>query len=123
MYSNLRTVDGDSNHLLVRRTLDLNDAQGDLVQILASSDPGLQDYADRDFALPLLQLRAYLADRPDTSLSFRRQGQVISVTHAADDPELIRPVGYWELRLSAFRASTVAGDGPEQCQPTWLAAN
>jgi hypothetical protein len=123
MYSNLRTVDGDSNHFLVRHTATLSNAQDDMVEILSSSDGGLQDYADRRFALPMLQLRDYLSDHPDAALQFRRRGAVVDVARAGDVPELVEPLTAVERRLLAFRASTAVGAGPEQCQPTWLAAH
>ncbi len=39
MYSNLRTVDGDSNHVLVRRTFPVTNAQADLVEIVELRRP------------------------------------------------------------------------------------
>ena len=60
MYANLRTVDGESNHLVVRRTLPLTDEQADLVRIIATDDPGLAAYEVRDYALTWQQFRIYL---------------------------------------------------------------
>ena len=57
MYANLRTVDGETNHYLVPRTLPLTDAQADLVEILDTDDPGLQYYRDHDYLLTWQQLR------------------------------------------------------------------
>ena len=70
MYANLRTVDGDSNHFVVRSTLPLTDEQADLVRIISTDDPGLALYADDDYALTWTQLRSYLSDRPGVRITY-----------------------------------------------------
>ena len=67
MYANLRTVDGETNHYLVPRTLPLTDAQDELVVILDTDDPALRVYIARDYSLTWQQLRVYLSDHPDTA--------------------------------------------------------
>lgn len=120
MYANLRTVDGESNHYLVRGTLPLTDAQDDLVEILSSDDPGLASYAETEHALAWQQLRAYLSDRPEVRLTYRRGGAVVSLARAADDPDLIEPLPLWQEKLQLFRA--VDQTSPERCQPSFGAA-
>ena len=117
MYSNLRTVDGDSNHYLVRRTLPLTDAQDELVEIVRSNDPGLDRYAETDHALAWQQLRSYLADRPDVRLTYRRGSAVVSLVRAGDDPALVEPLPWWQEKLQLFRA--VDERSPERCQPSF----
>jgi Vitamin K-dependent gamma-carboxylase len=120
MYANLRTVDGDTNHYVVPRTLPLTDAQEELVEILDSDDPALLAYRDRDLSLPWLQLRAYLSDHPDTRIRYRRGGATVALAHASDDPELVRPLPLWQEKLQLFRA--VDEQSPERCRPTFGAA-
>lgn len=117
MYSNLRTVDGESNHLLVRRTLPLTDEQSDLVRIINTDDVGLARYALDDYDLTWRQLRAYLADHPDVRISYQRGSQRVAVRHAADRPELVEPVPEWRQKLQLFRA--VDRQSPERCVPTF----
>jgi hypothetical protein len=121
MYSNLATVDGDSNHLLVSRTLPLLDAQADIVRIVATDDPGLRAYVDQRFDIPFLQLRAYLSGHPTAAITYERGGQQHALAHASDDPELVRPVPDWQQKLEAFRA--LDQTDPNRCQPGFLPAH
>jgi hypothetical protein len=119
MYSNLQTADGDSNHLLVTRTLPVTDFQSDLVRILATDDPGLQPYVS-EFDLPFLQLRDYLSRHPSASLTYVRHGETRSVIRAGDDPTLVEPVPSWETKVFAFRS--IDQHDPASCQPSFLPA-
>ena len=104
MYSNLATTDGQSNHLLVRRTLPLDDHGADLVRILQSDDAQLQEFASTDFLASIDSLRVYLADHPDTALVYERGSRRYSVERAADDAELASPVALWDRKLRPIRA-------------------
>jgi hypothetical protein len=117
MYSNLRTVDGESNHLIVRRTLPLTDEQSDLVEILDTSDVGLQRYLDSEHALTWRQLRIYLADHPGVRIRYRRGNEVVALQKASDRPELVEPVPAWREKLQLFRAIDLRS--PERCVPTF----
>ena len=83
MYANLRTVDGDSNHFVVRSTLPLTDEQADLVRIISTDDPGLTLYAEGGYALTWTQLRIYLSDLPACG----------SPTRGATDRGVVQRVG------------------------------
>ncbi len=117
MYANLRTVDGDSNHLIVRATFPLTDEQSDPVRIISSDDAGLRRYALTDYALTWRQLRTYLIDRPDTRITFERGGEVTIVSRASDLPELVEPVPPWRQKAQLFRAIDLTS--PERCVPTF----
>lgn len=117
MYANLRTVDGESNHLLVRRTFPLSDEQDDLVRIISTDDPGLARYAAQDYALTWRQLRAYLADHPDVRITYDRGTARVALHHAADRPELVEPVPGWREKVQLFRAVDLTS--PERCVPTF----
>lgn len=120
MYSNLQTANGESNHLLVTRTVPLTDFESDLVRIKTSSDAGLQLYASGQFDLPFLQLRDYLSRHQEVSLTYVRGGVEHSVARASDDAALVEPVPAWESRLFAFRA--LDQTDPARCQPSFLPA-
>lgn len=121
MYSNLDTVNGQTNHLLVPRTMALSKVQGDLVRIEATDDPGLGLYVTERYDIPFRQLRAYLSSRPGVSLVYQRAGQRRIADPAANDPELVRPVPDWEQKVQPFRA--VDRSKPSRCQPTFLPAH
>ena len=120
MYANLRTVDGETNHYVVPRTLPLTDVQEDLVEILDSDDPVLLAYRDDQLSLAWVQLRVYLSDRPDTRIRYRRGTVTVSLARAADDPELVQPLPLWQEKLQLFRA--VDETDPERCRPGFGAA-
>ena len=115
MYANLRTVDGDSNHFVVRSTLPLTDEQADLVRIISTDDPGLALYAANDYALTWTQLRSYLSDRPGVRITYARGNATVALVHAADRPELVEPIAIWREKLLLFRAVDL--DSPERCVP------
>ena len=115
MYANLRTVDGDSNHFVVRSTLPLTDEQADLVRIISTDDPGLNLYAQNDYALTWTQLRSYLADRPGVRITYARGNATVALVHASDQPELVEPVPVWREKLLLFRAVDL--ESPERCVP------
>ncbi|MGH9186294.1 MAG: hypothetical protein ACRD0U_10850 [Acidimicrobiales bacterium] len=117
MYANLVTVDGEGNHLVVRRTLPLTDQQDELVTILASSDQGLQWYADHGWLLAWPQFRAHLAQHPAVSIRYARAGTVHDLARAADDAALVAPVPTWRQKLLLFRA--VDSQDPPRCQDVW----
>lgn len=117
MYANLRTVDGSSNHLIVRRTLPLTDEQSDVVEILASSSPELRQYASSRYGLTARQLRAYLAKHPAVSVTYRRDGEVVALDRASDDPALVEPLPAWREKVQLFRAVDLSE--PTRCMPTF----
>src|SRR3546814_18382523 len=81
MYANLRTVDGESNHVIVRRTLPLTDGQADVVRIVETNVSGLQRYRMTDYGLTWRQLRSYMSDHPSRSItSGRDRKSVVSGT-------------------------------------------
>ena len=117
MYANLRTVDGDSNHFVVRCTLPLTDEQADLVRIISTDDPGLALYADDDYALDL----AAAADLPVASTP-----ACGSPTRGATEPvSLVARVGRPGARRAASRcggrscccSGPSTSQSPERCVP------
>lgn len=114
MYANLRTVDGDANHYIVRRTLPLTDEQADPVRIISSSDPLLQSYADDGFTLAWSSLRDHLARHPEAAISYERGGRVVQVERAAERPELVDGRPGWRQKVQAFRSADAGS--PERCQ-------
>ncbi|MDP1806605.1 MAG: hypothetical protein Q8K72_15620, partial [Acidimicrobiales bacterium] len=117
MYSNLRTVGGESNHLLLGRSFPVLGEQDELVEIIRSSSADLESYAEAGYGLPYLQLRAYLADHPDESITYERGGERITLRRASDRPELVEPVPVWQRKFQVFRAVDLTS--PERCVPVF----
>ena len=104
MYSNLVTVAGRSNHLLVPRTWPLSDAQRHLVTLLGSNDPYLQLYVVQHYRIPLRQLQAYTTLRGDGRLRYEVDGVVRDVPRIGSDPVLSQRVPSWRAKLQSFSA-------------------
>jgi hypothetical protein len=117
MYSNLRTVDGETNHLIVPRTVPLTDEQADLVEIVSTSSPELAYYADNDYALTWRQLHGYLAQHPGVRITYQRGNALVSLHRADDRPAAVEPVPGWREKLQLFRAVDL--QDPERCLPSF----
>lgn len=120
MYSNLRTVDGQSNHLLIRDTFDLTGAQGDQVRILASSDPELARLGRSDYALAYSEFRDYAHAHPGVSATYERDGEIVRARRLGDDPAGQGGVSPVERRLQSFRV--IDASSSERCQPVFSPA-
>lgn len=116
IYANLVTAGGESNHLIIRRTLPLTDEQMDPVVILDTDDPGLQTYVDSGYALTWSRFRDYLAGRPEAEVTYERQGFVRTVTGA----EVGEALPWWRDRFQLFRAIDL--ERPVRCQAYRLPA-
>lgn len=119
MFSNLRTEGGDSNHLIVRRPLDLFGYQNDLVEIEDSTDEELKKIADHGYLLPYVELKSYVQEqarneRGDFSLAYRRGGRSRRLPIAERDAELNRASGGVLGPLVHFRP--VDRSGPAACR-------
>ncbi len=119
MYANLVTSQGDSNHFVVRSTLPLRTGYDGPVEILESSDGGLEAYREEGYLVAYPQLRRYLSIRPEVSLTYRRYGEVAALAHASLMPELVDP-GPWWWRFFPLRA--IDTRNPPHCQAAFLGA-
>jgi hypothetical protein len=120
MYSNLRMVDGESNHFIVRSSLPLGNRQANLVKVIASSDPGLVSYATYNYLLPWDSFRAYLAEHPAVAIAYERGDKGYVINRASDYPELVTPPSLLARKLLALRA--VDGNDEPRCQDVFLPA-
>lgn len=107
MYSNLRTEEGETNHL-VMPLLEIAGYQRDLVWVLESDDESLAVLARRRLAVPLQELHRRVQKRlsgspRDFSLTYLRQGQEVVVSSVVADPLLGAPLGLLERKLLWFR--------------------
>jgi hypothetical protein len=112
-YANLRTVDGETNHLLVPGTLSLSGHQADVVRIVDTDDPTLARHRSRAVGLTWRDLRSYLHDHPQVSVAYVREGRRVALTRASDRPELVEAVPVWQEKLLPFRPVDLIA--PERC--------
>jgi hypothetical protein len=76
-------------------------------------------YRDRGYLIAYPQLRRYLAVHPEVSLEYRRNGQVVAIDRASQNPELVEP-GPWWWRFLPLRA--IDRLSPPRCQDVFLPA-
>jgi hypothetical protein len=115
MYANLVSVDGESNHLVVRRTLPLTDVQEHLLSVVRTDDAELGRYAEDGYLIPERNLLDYLARHPSTSVVVSDDDgeRTLDGGDAARLPLLVE-------KFQLFRA--VDGQDPPRCQANWLPA-
>ncbi|MGI9604640.1 MAG: hypothetical protein ACR2P0_00745 [Acidimicrobiales bacterium] len=121
MYSNLATVSGETNHLVVPGTLELRTDQSDLVRIIKTDSESLEGYITEDFLLPAINLRDHLAANPDTAITFEYEGEEIVLERAGDHAEWLEAQPWWIEKFFLFRAVSPA-EIPT-CQPAFLPAH
>ncbi len=98
MYSNLRT-EVHPNHFLVPASAKVFGYQEDLVEILATSLPALQEYVGGDVRLTFFELRRMCsATTGDFAVSYRRHGEVRTL-----DPATCRAHPWLVGKLLRFR--------------------
>lgn len=114
MYSNLRTEEGQSNHLIWRHPLALAGYQTDLVRVVDSSEPGLQSVIHKGLPITFIDLRRGLSNlirqgRHNISVTYIRNGETIHVQSAESDPVLGTAPSFLEMKLLLFRPITTQG--------------
>jgi len=102
MFSNLHTEGGTTNHLVITQPWDLFPYQRQVAMIKASSDPDLQNYADRNLGLVMFTLNEKLLKKPDQWVTFELDG----VTHERVTAASIGAPSHanaWERKLLIFK--------------------
>lgn len=102
MFSNLRTEDHRPNHLLMPQVY-LVDHQNDLVEIVRTDIPKIQEELANGYRMTFWELRYRSRQRPDGQVTYRRAGVERTVERVGDDPELSSPPAWWEEWLFVFR--------------------
>jgi hypothetical protein len=112
MFSNLHTEGGETNHLLFPTPPYLFDYQRDVVEIVGSSSPVLQEVAAKHDGMVWFGLTQYLRANPREWVSFRRDGMLYEKATAASIAQLPQP-NWLERKLLIFK--TVDFDRPKVC--------
>ena len=112
MFSNLRTEQGSSNHLLIRGVGPFR-LQHDYVRVLHAQDEELASAAaDRDLVHDV-EFRRRMSAQPDQPVVFLDDDQIVSLDQARNRPDLVQ-IGYWEAKLLRFRP--LAAEGVQPCR-------
>ena len=85
--------------------------------IISTDSPGLIRYQVGDYALTWTALRSYLSEHPSAAITYERAGRRVTLAHASDDPDLVRPVPTWQEKMLLFRPVDLRS--PERCVPTF----
>jgi hypothetical protein len=88
MYSNLSIANGTTNHLFIPR-VPLSDMADDVVTIISSSNERVSSFSQRGLKLTWHELRREMSETPFASIVYERDGEVIMMERASDDPELV----------------------------------
>ncbi|HJQ96612.1 MAG TPA: HTTM domain-containing protein [Acidimicrobiia bacterium] len=115
MYANLVTAGGVSNHFLVPRTFPLRDGYRQPVEIISSSDPGLELYRDYGYLIAYPQFQRYLVGR-SVSVGYRRGTDEYSLASSAG----VADSGPWWWTFMPLRA--LDSQNPPRCQAVFLPA-
>lgn len=115
MYSNLVTAQGESNHFLVRSTMPLRNGYEHPVEILETSDPGLELYRDMGYLIAYPQFQRYLVGKSVT-VQYRRGGEIFSV----EGSSTVADSGPWWWRIMPLRS--IDSEPTPRCQDVFLPA-
>lgn len=102
MFSNLHTEAGVSNHLLLKEPAYLFPYQRDVAMIKASSDPDLQDFADRNLGLVMFTLKERLRNKPQAWVTYELNG-VRYERATAQSIGAFMHANVWERKLLIFK--------------------
>ena len=107
MFSNLRTAGERSNHLLVRRPLQLLVEGTDLVEIILTSDRELTRVRDGNYLIPWMELCSYIQEkvrRGDTfDLKIRRNGVIGEYPSVRESRDAFGDPSWWVRKWTWFR--------------------
>lgn len=118
MFSNLRTENGVTNHLLIPVNSQVAAYQNDLVEIYDSSSQWLRDLAAHNDRLVYFEFRRYVAPHlsdPDFYVEYAHAGRTCRIDHGVST-EPIEPIGQIEGRLLHFRPVRIES---EPCPCRW----
>ncbi len=111
MFSNLHTEGGTTNHLVLSRSLYVAEYQRHVATIEASSNPGMQDNADRHLGIVRFDLERWMQLHPRDWVTFTMDGVRYDRATAAAFPMSERNL--LERKLLVFKPVDVAR--PKRC--------
>ena len=116
MFSNLRTEGGVTNHLFIPVSAQIFDFQKNMVEVVASSDPELQQSATEGKLLTFFQFKNRVATAKPARVTYIRAGQrhTFTLATAPADDELLHRSPLVLRKLLRFRMINKVD--PQPCQ-------
>lgn len=114
MYSNLRTVAGETNHFFVPATFDLSRQQRRRVAIVETTDEALAPIAGAQYELVYSEFREYAHQHREESVTYRVDGRTVTAPRLGDDAAGRGGVSTLSHKLQSFRV--VDTSGAQRCQ-------
>ncbi|WP_205499833.1 hypothetical protein [Rufibacter psychrotolerans] len=105
MFSNLRTENGITNHLLVPASLQIFDYQKDVVEIVSSTEYHLQKKADEKKLVPYFQFRRFVRMERPEYVEYIRNGKraTFELSKASASHELFQKSNYFLEKVMYYR--------------------
>lgn len=105
MFSNLKTENGSTNHFIMPASTQIFDYQKDMVEIISSSDKGLQELANEKRLMAYFEFNDYMASTKPARVVYIRNGEAHSfdLSEARQSDALLVPNPYILRRLLNFR--------------------
>ncbi len=114
MFSNLRTEGGKTNHYIIPASLQLFDYQKEYVEILSSTDAGLQLLASENKAMVLFEFKNYVNDRKPERVEYLHNGKKhIFLGSEKASLDALGKNSYFLAKLMKFRPFKI--DEPQPC--------
>ena len=113
MFSNLKTEGRDTNHFIVPASAQIFDYQEQVVEIISSTDPYLQELADQGLGFVLFEFRNYVNDRRPEKIEYLLNGE--KRTFNREDRNTYAALGanpYVLRKLMKFRPFSLRGPQP-----------
>jgi hypothetical protein len=113
MFSNLRTEGGVTNHYLIPASVQLFGYQKDVVEIISSTDPRLQDLANKQTALVLFEFRKHLHERTPRRVDYLLNGKKATFIAGQSQEPGLEKNPYVLSKLMRFRS--FSKEEPQPC--------
>jgi hypothetical protein len=115
MFSNLRTEGGISNHYLMPASMQLFDFQKDLVQVISSTHPELQQLADEEKLQVLFEFKRRMARKRPERVEYLLNGErhTFILSEASPNHELLQGNPFILNKLMRFREISI--HEPQPC--------
>lgn len=114
MFSNLRTEGGKTNHFIVSPRLQIFDYQRNVVEIVSSTDYGLQKLANEGKVMVLFEFRNYVNDRKPKKVEYLLNGEKhIFLKGESTSERALGKNPYILKKLMKFRPFTL--EEPQPC--------
>lgn len=115
MYSNLRVEYGISNHLIIRKPLDLLGNTSKIVKILDSSDDFLKsEYRDKNYSMTYFEFWRYLSKHQDISVKYEINNEPFYIPKVSENSEFSKTPSIFLQKALWYRP--VDEQTPVRCQ-------